>query len=59
MIDTLRDQAKHEDYAVAGLYCDFLTQQEQTVTGIMGAILKQIVGKGGIPDYLREVFQKR
>ena len=58
MIDSLCDQAGKEDIAVVGLYCDFLTQQEQTTTNIMGAILKQLVGRGGIPDYLREAFQK-
>ena len=59
MIDSLCDQAGKEDIAAVGLYFDFLAQQEQTITNIMGAILKQLVGRGGIPDYLREAFQKR
>ena len=59
VIDSLCDQAGKEDIAVVGLYCDFLAQEEQTTTNIMGAILKQLVGRGGIPDYLREAFQKR
>ena len=58
MIDSLCDQAGKEDIAVAGLYCDFLSQQDQTTTNVLGAILKQLVGRGGIPDYLREAFQK-
>ena len=58
MIDSLCDRAEEEPIAVAGLYCDFLAQQEQTIANIMGAILKQLVGRGGIPDYLREAFQK-
>jgi len=58
VIDSLCDQAGTEDIAVAGLYCDFLSQKEQTIANIMGAILKQLVGRGGIPDYLREAFQK-
>ena len=58
VIDSLCDQAGKEDIAVVGLYCDFLTQQEQTATNIMGAILRQLVGRGGILDYLREAFQK-
>ena len=58
MIDSLCDRARNEDIAVVGLYCDFLSQQEQTVANIMGAVLKQLVGRGGIPDYLREEFQK-
>ena len=58
MIDSLCDQAKKENITVAGLYCDFLSQQEQTIANIMGAILKQLVGKGGITDNLREAFQE-
>ena len=58
MIDSLCDQAREENIAVAGLYCDFLSQQEQTTTNIMGAILKQLVGRGGIPDHVREAFQE-
>ena len=58
MIDNLCDQAVTEDIAVAGLYCDFLSQQKQTIVNIMGALLKQLVGRGGIPNYLREAFQR-
>ena len=58
MIDSLCDQAAKGDIAVAGLYCDFLAQQEQTIANILGAILKQLVGRGDIPEYLREAFQK-
>ena len=58
MIDNLCDQAGEEGIAVAGLYCDFLSQQEQTVNNIVGAILKQLVGRGDIPSYLREAYQK-
>ena len=57
MIDSLCDQAKKENIAVAGLYCDFLSQQEQTIANIMGAILKQLAGRGSIPNHLREPFQ--
>ena len=58
MIDTLCDEGKKEDIAVACLYCDFLTQQEQTITNMMGAILKQLVGRGGIPENVREAFRE-
>ena len=58
MIDSLYDRAGKEDIAVAGFYYDFLSQQEQTVTNVMGAILKQLVGRGSIPKSLREAFQK-
>ena len=58
MIDSLCDLAREEDIAVAGLYYDFLSQQEQTIANIMGVVLKQLVGREGIPDYLRKEFQK-
>ena len=58
MIDALCDQAKKEDIAVACLYYDFLAQQEQTIANMMGAILKQLVGRGDIPGNVREAFQE-
>ena len=59
MIDTLCDQAKIEDIAIASLYYDFLSQQEQTITNVMGAILRQLVSWwGDIPIYLRQAFQE-
>jgi len=51
-------RSQEDNIAVAGLYCDFLHQQEQTATNIMGAILKRVAGRGSIPGYLREAFQK-
>ena len=58
VIDRLCDQAGDGDVAVTGLYCDFLAQQEQTVTNMIGAILKQLVGRGDIPEDVREAFEK-
>ena len=43
---------------MVGLYCDFLTQQEQSSANILGSILKQLSRRGGIPDQIREAFQK-
>ena len=57
VIDSLCDRAQEENIAVVGLYCDFLSRQEQTTTNIMGALLKQLVGRGG-PDQVRAAFQK-
>ena len=57
MIDSLCDQAGEEDIAVAALYYDFLAQQEQTITDVMGSILRQLVGRD-IPKYIREAFQR-
>jgi len=58
VIDSLCDQAGGGNIAVAFFYCDFLSQQEQSITNIVGAILRQLVAKGGIPDYLREAFRE-
>ena len=58
VIDSFCDRAQEENIAVVVLYCDFLSQQEQTTNNIMGALLKQLVGRGGIPDHVRAAFQK-
>ena len=59
MIDKLCDQAKKEGQTVAWLYCDYLDRKEQTITNIMGAILKQLVGRTEIPQDIREAFEER
>ena len=58
MIDSLCDQAGGKDAAVVGLYCDFLAQKEQSAASMLGAILKQLVSRGGIPEYIRQALQK-
>ena len=58
VIDSLCDGAGEENIAVAAFYCDSLSQQEQTINNIVGAILKQLVARGGIAKGLREAFQK-
>jgi len=39
-------------------YCDYLAQQEQSATNMLGAILKQLVSRGWVPDHISEAFQK-
>ena len=58
MIDSLCDQVAGKDIAVVGLYCDFLAQQEQSTANMLGAILKQLVSRGEIPEHIREAFRK-
>ena len=58
VIDSLCDRAAEENIAVAAFYCDFLSQQDQTINNIMGAILKQLVDRGGIAKDLRDAFRK-
>ena len=57
VIDSLCDQAREEDLAVAWLYCDYNSQQEQTVINMMGAILKRLVG-AEIPEDIRKAFHE-
>jgi len=47
-----------DDLDVAWLYFDYLAQQEQTAINIMGAILKQLVGRREISKDIREAFQE-
>ena len=58
MIDSLCDQPEDVPVAVACLYYDFLAQNEQSITNMVGAILKQLVGGGDIPEDIRKAFQK-
>ena len=59
VIDSLCDQVGGAgNKAVVGLYGDFLAQREQSTAGMLGAILKQLMSKGGIPKYIREAFQR-
>ena len=58
VVDRLCDQPGDVPAEVACLYYDFLFQNEQSITDIMGAILKQLVGRGDIPKDIREAFQK-
>ena len=43
---------------MVGLYCDFHSQQEQSTTNILGAMLKQSVSRRGIPKDIRKAFQE-
>jgi len=58
VIDNLCDQAGGEGIAITGLYCDFLTQEEQSTINMLGAILKQLVNRGGMPEHIRKAFRK-
>ena len=58
VIDRLCDRAKQDNIAVACLYYDFQAQEEQTITNMIGVILKQLVGMGDIPGNVREAFHE-
>ena len=57
MIDYLCDEADKGDIAIAMFYCDFHGQQEQTTTNIMGAILRQLVARGEMLEYVQSAFK--
>ena len=59
MIDSLCNQAKEKDLAVAWLYCDYLAHQEQSATAMLGSILKQLVSKGEMPEDVRQTFREQ
>jgi len=57
VIDHLRNQARKEGRAVAWLYCDYRARQEQTVINVIGAILRQLIGRE-IPEEIGEELQE-
>ena len=46
-----------QDITVAGLYCDYLDRKEQTTSNMLGAMLRQLVGSGNIPEDIRKAFE--
>ena len=60
VIDTLCMQAVDENATVACFYFDFATQEEQSLSTILGAVLKQIVGGlNEIPQPIVKAFRDR
>ena len=39
------------------MYCDYVDRKEQTTSNILGAMLKQLMGGGIIPDDIRKAFE--
>ena len=60
MIDSLCDQAKGQNVAIACLYLDFAAQQEQSSTNMLGALLKQlVVGLGEVPKEMVQAYEEQ
>jgi len=58
VIDRLCDQADVDNISVACVYCNFNTQDAQSATGLLGALLKQVVlALGPIPDQVQKAFE--
>ena len=60
VIDTLCKQAVEENTAVACLYFDFATHEEQSPAAILGSVLKQVVGGlDEVPETIAKAFHDR
>ena len=58
VIDRLCGLADVGNTAVAGVYCDFYAQSEQTATGLLGVLLKQVVSAlEPIPEEVQRAFE--
>ena len=58
VIDRLCGQADVDNIAVACVYCDFSAQDQQSVTGLLGALLKQVVlALEHVPDRVQKAFE--
>ena len=58
VIDSLCDQAREEDVAVACFYFDFAAKTEQLPTGMLGALLRQVVGgMGEVPGEITKAYE--
>ena len=55
VIDSLCDQARGLDVAIACFYFNFAAQKEQSSTSVLGALLKQVVG--GLDEVPAEVVR--
>ena len=59
VIDTLCDAISADNVAVACVYCDFHAHKTQSATGVLAALLKQLVaGLEPIPEGIREAFER-
>ena len=58
VIDTLCGQENADKVAVVCVYCDFNAQDEQTATGVLGELLKQVVSAlEPIPEQVQKEFE--
>ena len=60
MVDGLGDEATGQSTAVTCFYFDFAARKEQSVTSMLGSLLKQIIGGlEKIPEEISRVFQEQ
>ena len=60
VIDTLCDQARGQNVAIACFYTDFAAQEERSSTSMLGTLLKQlVVGLREIPGEMVEAYEEQ
>ena len=60
VVDKLCDQAEEQNTPVTCFYFDFAARKEQSVTSMLGSLLKQIVGGlERIPDEISQAFRSQ
>ena len=60
VVDRLCDQSRGKNIAVTCFYLDFAARKEQSVTNILGSLLRQVVGgMEKVPEEITEAFQEQ
>ena len=60
VIDNLCNQARGQNATVACFYCDFAAQNEQSLSTMLGSLLKQLVfGLDEIPEEISKAYEER
>ena len=59
-MDRLCDEVEEQNTAVTCFYFDFAARKEQSVTNMLGSLLKQIIGGlEKIPEEVSQVFRRQ
>ena len=60
VVDRLCDQCRGQNTAVTCFYLDFAARKEQSLTNILGSLLRQVVGgMERVPEDITEVFEEQ
>ena len=60
VVDRLCDQSSGQNTAVTCFYLDFAARKEQSVTSILGSLVRQVVGgMEKVPEEITQIFQKQ
>ena len=60
VVDKLCDQVRGQDIAITCFYFDFAARKEQSVTSMLGSLVKQVVGgMEKVPEEISRAFQEQ